>query len=223
MNPYYEHAGITIYYGDCRNMFGLFPDGSLDCIVADPPYGLGELSGTIAKARNKNAYAGKHFIDDEDYIRNHVAPVIKEYTAIAKGRALVTPGVPNMFCYPSPRAVGGFYQPAAAGMSPWGFAGYNPVLFYGKDPRDGKGQSNVMTKLTDKASDDRHPCAKPMSAMLWMVNKGTLEGELLLDPFMGVGTTLVAAKALGRRAIGIEIEESYCEIAAKRLAQEVLF
>jgi site-specific DNA-methyltransferase (adenine-specific) len=106
-------------------------------------------------------------------------------------------------------------------MSPWGFAGYNPVLFYGKDPRDGKGQSSVMTSLTQRASTTEHPCAKPEKAMLWMANKASVEGETILDPFMGSGTTLRAAKDLNRHSIGIEIEEKYCEIAAKRLQQEV--
>ena len=217
MKPYYSHAGITIYHGDAHEVLPLL---TADCVITDPPYGLGELSGTTSKARNRNAYTSE-FEDTEEYVRDVVVPALKLALEKSGGRGLVTCGVRCMFDYPRPRSIGGFFQPAAVGMSPWGFAGYNPVLFYGKDPRDGKGQSSVMTPLTERASDDRHPCAKPMGAMRWMVGKGTLEGETVLDPFMGSGTTLVAAKNLGRKAIGIEIEEKYCEIAASRLSQEV--
>jgi site-specific DNA-methyltransferase (adenine-specific) len=63
---------------------------------------------------------------------------------------------------------------------------------------------------------------KPLAVVSKMVRLGSQEGETILDPFMGSGTTLRAAKDLGRKAIGIEIEERYCEIAARRFAQEVL-
>ena len=70
---------------------------------------------------------------------------------------------------------------------------------------------------------NRHPNEKPIEVMVKMIAVGTQVGETILDPFMGTGTTLVAAKLEGRQAIGIELEERYCEIAAKRLAQGVLF
>lgn len=219
LTPYYEHGGITIYHGDCRD---ILPAITADVVVTDPPYGLGKLSGTTSIKRDRNAYRSGLFEDTEAYIVDVVVPSVVMALSCCGGRGLVTSGVPCAWLYPRPRYVGGFYQPATVGMSPWGFAGFNPVLFYGKDPRDGKGQSSVMTTLTERASTNDHPCAKPYSAMVWMVNKGSLVGEAVLDPFMGSGTTLVAAKQLGREAIGIEIEERYCEIAANRLSQDML-
>jgi site-specific DNA-methyltransferase (adenine-specific) len=218
MEPYYSHAGITIYNADCRLILPTLP--KCDLLLTDPPYGLGKLSGTTSIERNRNDYAS--YDDTEENILAIIIPAIRAALDVCGGRGMITCGVRCMFFYPRPVSVGGFYQPAAVGMSHWGFASFNPILFYGKDPRAGKGQtSGVMTTLTERSSDDRHPCAKPYGAMTWMVNKGSLEGETILDPFTGIGTTLVAAKNLGRKAIGIEIEEKYCEIAAKRLSQEV--
>jgi site-specific DNA-methyltransferase (adenine-specific) len=67
-----------------------------------------------------------------------------------------------------------------------------------------------------------HPTQKPLALMVWCVEKYSEQHQTVVDPFMGSGTTLRAAKDLGRKAIGIEIEERYCEIAAKRMEQEIL-
>ena len=71
-------------------------------------------------------------------------------------------------------------------------------------------------------SKDQHPTEKPTELSGHFLRLHSAPDDIVLDPFMGSGTTLRAAKDLGRKAIGIEIEEKYCEIAAKRLAQEVL-
>jgi site-specific DNA-methyltransferase (adenine-specific) len=79
-----------------------------------------------------------------------------------------------------------------------------------------------ISDISPGDGDHGFPCPKPLRWMRWLVKKASLEGELILDPFMGSGTTLRAAKDLGRRAIGIEVEERWCELAAKKLEQEVL-
>jgi len=206
-----------LWLGDCMDVLPTLR--KVDAVITDPPYGLGELSGTTSKKRNRNAYFG--FDDTEQNIIDSVIPAIQKSLELSDGRGMVTPGCRCLQLYPRARAIGGFYQPAAVGMSPWGFAGFNPVLFYGKDPRDGKGQSSVATTLTEKASTDEHPCAKPLGSMLWMVKKGSIIAETILDPFMGSGTTGVAAIQLGRKFIGIEREPKYFDIAVQRIEQAV--
>lgn len=209
-----EHIGdCTLYLGDCREIMPTL--GKVEAVVTDPPWGLGKLSGTTSIARNRNAYDG--YDDTETNFIETVLPAINVALHLANGRGVISSGTRQMFAYPNPRAVGGFYCPAAVGMSPWGFAGYSPVLFYGKDPRDGKGQNSIMTRLTERASCPEHPCSKPIGAMILMVQKASIENETILDPFMGSGTTLVACAKLGRKGIGIELEPRYFDIACKRV------
>jgi DNA modification methylase len=95
------------------------------------------------------------------------------------------------------------------------------VLFYGAPPaRVGSRPASIVS--FDTANVVGHPCPKPVRWMRWVIGLASDPGDVILDPFMGSGTTLVAAKSDGRRAVGIEIEERYCEIAARRLDQQVL-
>jgi hypothetical protein len=103
--------------------------------------------------------------------------------------------------------------------------GYEPcTICHAQGPMrwNGGGRQAVWTYNTCKVDRPDHPCPKPVPLMTHLVTDFTDPGETILDPFMGSGTTLVAAKRLGRKAIGIELEEKYCEIAAKRLAQGAL-
>ncbi len=104
---------------------------------------------------------------------------------------------------------------------------FDPVIFWGAM----KGEPSVYRKdwhvqRTAPFGANRpkppHPCPRPIEQATYIVEIATVEGDTILDPFMGSGITLRAAKDLGRKAIGIEIEEKYCEIAANRLRQEVL-
>lgn len=227
MKPYYESGGITIYHGDAREIIPLL--GRVDAVVTDPPYGVG-FSGKRAKVRGggqtfrEGGYAGA-FEDSPEYIVSVVIPVIEACRRMAKCVAL-TPGVRNLWAYPAADDVGSFFSASGTGVGPWGFTCSQPILYYGSDPylrtRQGSRPNSLGQTYPNDANQVDHPCAKPLPMTRWLVNRASLEGELILDPFMGSGTTLRAAKDLGRKAIGIELEERYCEIAVKRLSQEVM-
>lgn len=218
MKPYYEHAGITIFHGDALDVMASI---AADVTVTDPPYGvgLGDYTGT---SRYKNVPYG-HFEDSPDYVKATCVPII-ESCIRATRRVAMTPGNRCMWLYPKPADVGIWYNPASTNRGAWGFSHANAFIFYyGRDPLNiGAGMvPNSLSGACDSVAGIDHPCPKPLLFMRWLVKRSTLAGEIVLDPFAGSGTTLIAAKALGLRSVGIEIEERYCEIAAKRLSQEV--
>lgn len=217
--PYYhdERAGITIYKADCRDLVDL----KADVLLTDPPYGIEGGTGGDARDFGKGNYISNGWADTPQYIKESVVPVIEMVLRNARCGA-VTPGVRCMMLYPQPRDIGCFWAPAGQTHGPWGFQTFHPILYYGKDHRAGKGALPSGRVFPPSNEKNGHPCPKPLKAWLWLLDKVSQPGEVVLDPFMGSGTTLRAAKDLGRKAIGIEIEEKYCEIAVKRLAQEVL-
>jgi len=207
VKPYYERDGITIYHGDCRE---ILPTLAADVMVTDPPYGSNYSSG-----RN-GPYRGVAIANDQD------VSFRDEVLALWKGPALVFGEWRNPV--PNARQAMVWDKGLAAGMGdlsiPWK-PNWEMVFVIGTG-FSGKRTSGILVgSVVTWASKGRvHPNMKPVSLMADLIAK--CPAGLVLDPFMGSGTTLVAAKLGGRRAIGIEIEERYCEIAAKRLAQGVL-
>lgn len=196
--PYYEHGGCTIYHGDCRD---LLPHLEADVVVTDPPYGHGAdrwTGGTWAK----NPIYG--LIKTWDSV---VTPIEILMSALAGREGIVWGG--NYFPLPVSRC-----------WLAWMKASRMPTL---ADMELAWTSFNKPSKAFDEQRNPDgkrwHPTQKPLSLMKWCVR---MTKGVILDPFMGSGTTLRAAKDLGRSCIGIEIEESYCEVAAKRLSQEVL-
>lgn len=221
MRIYFQDDYCTLYLGDCRAILPTLEKGSVDLVLTDPPYGISGGNGAISVKRAKSAYASD-FDDTPEFVCKVVVPVIKQCIELAK-RVVVTPGLRCMWDYPRPYETGVFYYPAGAGMSRWGFNCYQPILFYGMCPHGGTlGHSNSRKSVETPEKAIKHPCAKPLNDWIWLLKLSSLEGETVLDPFAGSGTTLVAAKHMGRKAIGIEIEEKYCAIAAKRLEQGIL-
>ena len=201
MTPYYEHAGVTIYHGDCRE---ILPMVRADVLVTDPPYGVG--------------FSYASYVDDDAAW----ASVLSTLTsAVAVMPSAVCMSFARLWEMPPARWAACWFKPGSVRRSRiGGWATWEPVLLYG----NGWKIANDMICLPDCANHTPeaagHPCPKPAKLFEWIV-RGSPSG-VVCDPFMGSGTTLVAAKQLGRKAIGIEIEERYCEIAAKRLQQEVL-
>jgi DNA modification methylase len=214
LKPYYDRGGIVIYHGDSRE---ILRSVNADVMVTDPPYGV--AMGSQDHPSGKTSYAS--FDDTEEAVRSLVVPVVELALEIVQ-RAVVTPGSRCAWFYPRPYEIGAVYFPAGFGFSRWGFCCSQPILYYGKDPKPIRRKEPNSVTCTEPATKNGHPCPKPLRLMKWLVARGALPGEAVLDPFMGSGTTLVAAKDMGHPAIGIEIEERYCEIAAKRLEQDVL-
>jgi len=211
MAPYYQHAGMTIYHGDCRDILpSLEP---VDLVLTDPPYGIG------FKYESHN--------DSPEYYPVLMKNVVKQCQEIAT-MFMFWQGMLNADRWHEwfPK---GFRILAACK----GFVQYRPTTIqYAFDPVIAWGdfQGEPCTIRRDwhlqrlapfGAGRPRinHPCPRPLQQVLYFAS--LVQADSILDPFMGSGTTLRAAKDLGRKAIGIEIEEKYCELAAKWLAQEV--
>jgi site-specific DNA-methyltransferase (adenine-specific)/modification methylase len=205
----------TLYLGDCLEILPTL--GLVDALVTDPPYGVA-LGDCKNNNRERNGY--ESFSDTPEYVAASVVPAVMMALAIAK-RGLLTPGIRNMWCYPKPKHVGSIYYPAAAGCNSWGFSCWQPIFFYGNDPHGGKGSKPDSFQSTEAAEANGHPCPKPIRQMIWMLNRASLAHETILDPFMGSGTTGVAAIQLGRKFIGIEREPKYFKIACERIEQAV--
>jgi site-specific DNA-methyltransferase (adenine-specific) len=217
LTPYYEHAGITIYHGDCRELLPLM---RADALITDPPYGVNLGKHAAAKETRgwlaKGAYAS--YDDTPENFKSIVVPAIASALAVVRRGLVFTTGT-GLRELPPYEAVGGVFLPAGMGRTCWGFQNLGLCALYGVAPELHKGARPTGFSSTAGSDKVDHPCPKPYEWMTWAVQLASRQGETV---FMGSGTTLQAAKNLNRTAIGIEIEERYCEIAANRLSQEVL-
>lgn len=233
--PYYEQDGIVIFHGDAMQYVQTLPE--VDAVVTDPPYGIvGKFGASDLYGKRNMQFA----FDQPEGIMEHVAAVVDVVAEKAKALHLfcdpdhygniakqvrkhgytVKPWARIKKCPPPPMP--GNWWPSAFELAMYA---YKPGAWFGDE--SGK-RCNVFhcdgyrhgIRANEKVD---HPTQKWLPMIEYIVNTIVPEGGLCVDPFMGSGTTLVAAKLTGRRAIGIEIEERYCEIAAKRLSQGVLF
>jgi DNA modification methylase len=212
MKPYYEHGGITIYNGDCRELFAAAVPS--DAVIAtDPPYGTGQ----------------KFY----DVYRDTMAEwlPLMEWLLSLPHPTVFTMSHSRLFDLPKrPQWVGCWDKVITGGIVHVGASPcWEPVCFYNLPAGDrGKRRwddvfrvqaSGFQFNNLDKESGG-HPCPKPIDLYKRLI--ATLPAGVVVDPMMGSGTTLRAAKDVGRSAIGFDLSERYCEIAARRMSQEVL-
>ena len=216
--PFYERDGITIYHGDCRDILPLLEPGSIDLVLTDPPYGITWTRG-VNSARNSKPHAG--ILNDEDTsARDEALAAMHGIPAIVFG-SFYAPYPANT------KQVLGWKKPDDSGVvgSTTGFRrDVAPVFLVGQWPIQTVKWTSLLTSyaggMAAVTSETGHPHTKPVGLIRSLIERSN--AQTILDPFMGSGTTLRAAKDLGRKAIGIELEEKYCEIAVKRLQQQVL-
>lgn len=240
MKAYYERDGITIYHGDCREILPTL--GPVDHVITDPPYseethGKTWRSALMAEAgypRVSAAHKGLGF----DAITAPEMCDFARWSAVNCRRWWIAfsdiEGVSAWMAVV--RAAGLEYirtcvwdkvdgTPQLSGDRP--AVGAEAIVMAhpkGRKVWNGGGRRGVFRHATNGATQGPkpHPSTKPLPLMRELVSLFTDPGETILDPFMGSGTTLRAAMDLGRKAIGIELEERWCHVAAERLSQQVL-
>ncbi len=237
MKPYYDHDGITIYHGDCHEVLpGL---GGVDLILTDPPW---ELSGSqveirgkgVGKVRQKSNSLEKGSIGyfDVDVVKACQEAATHDCLFLAGFKelpALTSACDPlrGVFAWHKPNGTPAAVFPAKMDLSfivwtgrkslLYGHQHWPSMVFSVPFPSAGCMASERFVDATGKAV---HPAQGPL-ALYRQLLRPFPPGLMVLDCYMGTGTTLRAAKDAGCRAVGIEIEERYCELAARRLAQGV--
>lgn len=214
MTPYYEDEAVTLYHGDCRSILPLVGELA-DTIVTDPVW----PNASVPLAGHE---------DPERLLREALS-------CFGEGSRVQRLAI-QMGCDSDPRFLRAvpswwpFFRVCWLDVSRPNYKGRlldgaTPAYYFGEPPASRVGAHVIPGIFRDSSSDGKfpgHPCPRKLDQVCWIVKWWSEPDDVILDCFAGSGTTLDAAKRLGRKAIGIELEEKYCEIAAKRLSQGAL-
>jgi len=204
--PYYEGSGITIYHADCRQVLPFLP--RFDLLLTDPPYGIGAGKMNLGMWRTSRMEKG-------DWDKSTPPSWLMDAMIEAADKHIIWGG--NYYGLPPSRQY--LIWDKGAGFKGRDFAECEQAWC----SWDGNAKVYLRDPLASGDYRDKvHPTQKPAALMKWCLGL-VPDAKTVLDPFMGSGTTLVASKLEGRQAVGIEINEAYCESAAKRLSQGTLF
>ena len=222
MTPYYDRDGITIYHGDCRDILPQLP--KVDLVLTDPPYAA--AAATVTTGCGKQKWGGnwgdmslvamvtEMVLDAECLEENTQVFWFCDHLAYAA----ILPCFFRRYC----TVQNIVWDKDILGMG-CHFRKQTELIIYARQadsPQTPRNDLRDIIRLRPNYASKQHPAEKPLKLIRQFLD--SVVATTILDPFMGSGTTLRAAKDLGRRAIGIEIEERYCEIAAKRMSQTVM-
>lgn len=210
MSIYYQDEHVTLYHGDCLEITQWL---DADVLVTDPPYGMAYISNASKYKGPSDAIAN----DDSVELRDLVLRLWGDRSALAFGTWKVArpQNVKQLIIWDKGDS------PGMGDLTiPWGPSHEEIYVLGDSSGFTGKRGGAVIRANTLSPSDNQrpdHPTPKPIGLMERLIEKtvGTIA-----DPFAGSGATLIAARNLGRKAIGVELEEKYCEIIAKRLSQQ---
>jgi hypothetical protein len=221
--PYYADDLVTLYHGDCREVTEWL---GADVLVTDPPYGRAWRSGsgmTNSYGRGRGSIAhGGITGDDDTSMRDGVLAKWGTGHAMIFGDPLIArpAGTVQVLGYEKPIDAG--IKGARAGFR----RDLEEIYLVGSWSAAVGGRSSIL-RTNGLVAGPRgigtrngHPHAKPVDLMETLI--AACPPGIIADPFSGAGSTLVAARNLGRKAIGVEIDERYCEMAARRLSQQVM-
>lgn len=223
MKPYYQDDFVTIYHGDCREIVPTL--GKFDLLLTDPPYGTDKGRGYGRTGLNGRGNSGEHIVGDEDL------------TSMSEGLTACLTSANQAAVFISPRKMPETFDAIRA--TQWRFLdtlvwdkaipGLSEgvryqhenicLLYNGEKPKLNHCLSVIRRTIESRGGV--HPHQKPVDLIAAIIEVFP-NTETILDPFAGSGTTGRAAKDLGRKCTLIEREEKYCEIAARRMQQEVL-
>lgn len=219
--PYYRDDSVTLYHGDCLEITEWL---EADVLVTDPPYGINWCShGSLPSAKNRTGGLG--IANDKDTSTRDAAlrawEGIRPALVFGSLKASYPQNWSRMLVFEKPLTAGLF-----GNRKPW-LTNWEPIFVLGEWPEQTPNRSGVIKTGRRSAggfrgyvTDAGHSHAKPLDVMEQLVDACPI--GVIADPFAGSGSTLLAARNLGRKAIGVELDERYCEIIANRLDQMCL-
>lgn len=205
----YQNENVVLWHGDCREVMPTLPPW--DVLVTDPPYGIKHAHHSKTERRLVRPIDGDHNQD----LGNEVLAVVSEkpVCVFASPKAPWSGDWRNLLVWDKGPAVGGGGDTGTCWKQTWELIQINRRFGRLNGSRD----SAVLTYWVTPDESKVDPSAKPLRLMAYLLGKLTSEVDVVLDPFCGSGTTLIAALETGRKAIGIEIDERWIDVGVKRL------